>query len=416
MMAEYNPLHSAEINSGLNVYSYHLKDNFNAIKTATDTKLNKDSATTQNVAGIVIFNQLEVTTFSGNPNFTGTPILTNLGLGVTSLTPVADLNAIATAGHVVANDATANKPTATGVYTVTTLAGNNTTSSTQTAVNTAVAGDVWVRQETAGTWGAWRQLSDRQYALGDSIRGAVPTYTSTTSITMGAGLVCADSLRTTIINVPNATVVNFATTGLNGLDTGTIASNTWYYIHAILNPTTGATGYLASTSSTSPTMPSGFTIRRLLQYQIKTASGGATIQPFRFYDDGQSLRCEWTTSRADEIIFNTLGIGSSTPYVVDASSSVPPICNGLNAKLIANVWQDTTTQSTWSRLSTDAGTANNWIVLSAQSWVAQSEFEIDLYDATRQFRLRNDASGGGAAACNCIVTTLGYIFYYKGVI
>lgn len=44
---------------------------------------------------------------------------------------------------------------------------------------------------------------------------------------------------------------------VNKLDTGTIAASTWYYIYLISNGTN--TGGLASTSSTSPTLPSGYT-------------------------------------------------------------------------------------------------------------------------------------------------------------
>lgn len=43
------------------------------------------------------------------------------------------------------------------------------------------------------------------------------------------------------------------------LDTGTRAGSTWYYLFAIHNPTTRSSDFLASTSSSSPTLPSGFT-------------------------------------------------------------------------------------------------------------------------------------------------------------
>ncbi|MEN9755828.1 MAG: hypothetical protein RL755_15 [Pseudomonadota bacterium] len=45
--------------------------------------------------------------------------------------------------------------------------------------------------------------------------------------------------------------------GLNGLDTGTRAANTWYTIYFISNGTT--TGAIASLSTSSPTLPSGYT-------------------------------------------------------------------------------------------------------------------------------------------------------------
>lgn len=47
--------------------------------------------------------------------------------------------------------------------------------------------------------------------------------------------------------------------GANGLDTGAEASNTWYYTYVIYNPTTTTVASLISASSTSPTLPSGYT-------------------------------------------------------------------------------------------------------------------------------------------------------------
>lgn len=50
--------------------------------------------------------------------------------------------------------------------------------------------------------------------------------------------------------------------GLNGLDTGSEAANTWYYLWLIYNGTT--VGSLLSISSTAPTLPSGYTFKALI--------------------------------------------------------------------------------------------------------------------------------------------------------
>lgn len=50
-----------------------------------------------------------------------------------------------------------------------------------------------------------------------------------------------------------------AGTGQGGLDTGSIATNTWYYCFAIYNPTTLTADFLFSASYSSPTLPSGYT-------------------------------------------------------------------------------------------------------------------------------------------------------------
>lgn len=56
--------------------------------------------------------------------------------------------------------------------------------------------------------------------------------------------------------------IDITASGANGLDTGSEASNTWYYIWVIYNGTTAAG--LISTSSTAPTMPSGYTYKALV--------------------------------------------------------------------------------------------------------------------------------------------------------
>lgn len=53
-------------------------------------------------------------------------------------------------------------------------------------------------------------------------------------------------------------------TGNGGIDTGSVANNTWYHVHLIRKDSDGSIDVLYSTSATSPTMPSGYTARRRL--------------------------------------------------------------------------------------------------------------------------------------------------------
>jgi hypothetical protein len=55
---------------------------------------------------------------------------------------------------------------------------------------------------------------------------------------------------------------NMSVSGANGLDTGAESSSTWYYLWAIYNGTTVAA--LISASTTSPTLPTGYTYKALL--------------------------------------------------------------------------------------------------------------------------------------------------------
>lgn len=63
-----------------------------------------------------------------------------------------------------------------------------------------------------------------------------------------------------------------------GLDTGTVAANKTYFLHAIKNTTTNVVDALFSLSPTAPAMPSGYAARRRLGPVLTDAS--ANIYPF----------------------------------------------------------------------------------------------------------------------------------------
>jgi hypothetical protein len=71
--------------------------------------------------------------------------------------------------------------------------------------------------------------------------------------------------------------------GQGGLDTGTKANDTWYHCFAIYNPTTGTSDGLFSTSVSSPTMPSGYTKKRLIE-SVQT-DGSGNIRGFTMTGD-----------------------------------------------------------------------------------------------------------------------------------
>jgi len=82
--------------------------------------------------------------------------------------------------------------------------------------------------------------------------------------------------------------ISTATTGANGLDTGTVTPNTWYAVWIITNGTTVAG--LLSTSATAPTMPSGYTYK---------------------------ARVGWVRTNATPVLYPTLQSGRTASYVLD---------------------------------------------------------------------------------------------------
>lgn len=97
---------------------------------------------------------------------------------------------------------------------------------------------------------------------------------TTTTVAVSAAYVTVTD-GTNFISVPISATCDLGTSGaVNGLDTGTIATSTWYYIYAI---STGSLhGTLASTSATSPTLPSGYTYKARIG-AVLTASGVAQL-------------------------------------------------------------------------------------------------------------------------------------------
>jgi hypothetical protein len=119
--------------------------------------------------------------------------------------------------------------------------------------------------------------------------------------------------------------VDLTVSGIDGLDTGSEASDTWYFVWLIKH-TDGTVSGLLSLSSTSPTLPAGYTKKRRLG-SIRNDTGSDIIP---FAQNGKANRRTYSylsiiTSR------QPLSGGSSEPIAaVDLSSFVPPTTQTAN--------------------------------------------------------------------------------------
>ena len=104
--------------------------------------------------------------------------------------------------------------------------------------------------------------------------------------------------------------VNIATGGDGGLDTGSEANSTWYFIW-LIGKTDGTVSSILSLSSTTPTMPSGYTYKALMG-AIYNDSGGDFIV----------IRQEDDVVMIEEVTVLTAG-GATSPTQVDISATVP---------------------------------------------------------------------------------------------
>jgi hypothetical protein len=84
------------------------------------------------------------------------------------------------------------------------------------------------------------------------------SWLSNTTASLAAGQ-ARDTTNVFDIILPSSVTLNIAVNGVNGLDTGTVAATTFYYVHLILDPTNrNPVGALISKSLTAPTLPAGY--------------------------------------------------------------------------------------------------------------------------------------------------------------
>lgn len=112
---------------------------------------------------------------------------------------------------------------------------------------------------------------------------------------------------------------NTASGGVNALDTGAWATNTWYAVWAICNAEGSSRGYLASLSATSPTMPVGYTRKRRIGW-IRTTGTATNLQKFRQVGNVAL----WNRDQADADLVAVSTASPSTTYAtVTCTTSVP---------------------------------------------------------------------------------------------
>lgn len=133
--------------------------------------------------------------------------------------------------------------------------------------------------------------------------------------------VCRSDDNLADMEVATPITVDLTASGANGLDTGSEAANTWYYVFVIKNLTTGVVAGLLSTSLTSPVLPSGYTKKR----RVGVIRNNASSNILNFIVCGQGVTKKYIYR---QILDGTvLYAGSDTDWTdVDCSAVVPPTC------------------------------------------------------------------------------------------
>ncbi len=157
--------------------------------------------------------------------------------------------------------------------------------------------------------GAW----SASHAIVGSAKNLIVKNSGATQVIVTADkIILKDSSNVSYLASSVNVTATITSSGANGLDTGSEASSTWYYVWVIYNGTTVAS--LLSTSATAPTMPSGYTYKARVGSVYNDASsnfvGFHQIDRTVYYNTYQSA----------------LSAGSATSLTsVSLTALVPPI-------------------------------------------------------------------------------------------
>ena len=124
-----------------------------------------------------------------------------------------------------------------------------------------------------------------------------------------ADVLTVEGIRLESVNV----AADITASGAGGLDTGSEAANAWYYVWVITNNSGTSTNGLLSASSTSPTLPSGYTKKR----RVGAVRNDGSSNFLQFVQEGNRIRIY-----PGQV---ALLLGTSTSLAtVDLSSFMPP--------------------------------------------------------------------------------------------
>lgn len=120
--------------------------------------------------------------------------------------------------------------------------------------------------QSAGTWWIEWMSGQSAPAIAPSVANLKLTNNTATPNTqidvVFDGAILLNSSGGATVSALDGFTINAATTGLNGLDTGSLTVNTWYYAWTIGNGV--LVQGLLSLSATAPTLPAGYTFKKYL--------------------------------------------------------------------------------------------------------------------------------------------------------
>jgi hypothetical protein len=167
--------------------------------------------------------------------------------------------------------------------------------------------------------------------------GPAPQFVTYSTIRILAGTKMLDTTGAVLIEVPSNRTISTATVGALGLDTGSVASDTWYWPYLI----EGESGVsaLLSANATTPTLPSGYTRYARLPCPVRTMTASTNIMPFVYQGFGtNTLTClysaaDWNITAGTAVGENVCLNGGTSATYADVPLTLVPV--GASQALIA---------------------------------------------------------------------------------
>lgn len=230
------------------------------------------------------------------------------------------------------------------------------------------------------------------------------TRTGNTGLTIGSGR-CRDSSNTLDILVPTTLTLDLTVNGANGLDTGSLAASTLYYIFVIaksneyVDPTdnnrTLINAGLVSASATAPTLPSGYDSARLIGYIF--TDGSSHLVSGYFSGTGNRRTYYYDT------IVSVLSGGTATSLTaIDLSSAIPaidntPIC--VEVSFTPNTAADKVSFATAGSSATTIPSISS--VVAAKAQTGQLNLISKLATGIPKIQYINSAASGSSSVWVC---------------
>jgi len=229
------------------------------------------------------------------------------------------------------------------------------------------------------------------------------TPASQVAVTADAAVLWNTSNGGVTVTSVNVTI-NSAVNGANGLDTGALGANNWYYVWLIFNPQTLVTAGLLSLSSTAPTMPSGFTFKQRVG-AIRAGAGPAFLNMMQKGRRAQYLVGTYggnALAALPNIANGTAGtFNQSFPTwaSVSISSFVPTTASEIQV-VSTNAWSNNTTVSTQVAPNSNYGGAGSTNPPPVSNTPGGNQFSLTVslvLESTNIFWTSTGAGGGISA-------------------